>query len=76
MAPQPLHDLICRLHSLTETGSSVTVEWVRDAPWDEHWATVYHGAGGQCADLSREASYKDACRYAQRLVDYHKEVVW
>lgn len=51
--------LACFVQPL-EPGQDLTVEWVREADWDAHWAVVFNGASGCRQEVRRLASYSEA----------------
>jgi hypothetical protein len=52
--------LVCFTQTLDHPNQTLTVEWVRDAEWDRHWAMVFNGASGCRQVVRRLASYTEA----------------
>lgn len=49
----------CFRAPLAHPRQSLAVEYVREAPWDQHWAIVFNGVTCR-QELRRMASYPDA----------------
>ena len=46
--------------ALAHPRQTLTVEWDRDACWDEHWLIVFTTVSGSRQVLRRKASYTEA----------------
>lgn len=57
----------CFTQVLGHPDQSLTVEWVRDADWDRHWAVFFNGASGCRQEVRRLASYAEA----RTMIDRH-----
>jgi hypothetical protein len=58
-------------HSVTlaHPRQTLTVEWDRDARWDEHWLIVFTTVSGVRQVLRRKASYTEARNDVRHLAD-------
>lgn len=55
--------------SLAHPDQTLTVEWDREAPWDEHWLIVFTTVTGVRQVLRRKASFTEARADVRRLAD-------
>ena len=55
--------------TLAHPRQTLTVEWDRDAPWDEHWLIVFTTVSGVRQVLRRKASYTEARADVSDLAD-------
>lgn len=51
---------ICFTQTLDHPRQTLTVEYIRDAEWDQHWAMVFNGASGCRQEVRRLPSYTEA----------------
>jgi hypothetical protein len=54
---------------LAHPSQTLTVEWDRDARWDEHWLIVFTTYSGVRQVLRRKASYTEARADVRDLAD-------
>lgn len=59
---------------LAVPGQSLDIEYVRNAPWDWHWALVFTGVTCR-QELRRASAFTDARAVAARLAARIKETV-
>ena len=58
---------VCFTQVLDHPAQTLTVEYVRAAEWDRHWAVYFNGASGCRQEVRRLASYTEA----RAMVDRH-----
>lgn len=51
---------VCFTQELDCPTQTLTVEYVRSAEWDRHWAVYFNGASGCRQEVRRVASYGEA----------------
>lgn len=51
---------VCFTQTLDYPTQTLTVEYVRDAEWDRHWAVFFNGASGCRQEVRRVCSYREA----------------
>lgn len=61
----PTH--VCFTQTLNHPIQTLTVEYVRDAAWDAHWAVFFNGASGCRQEVRRVCSYTEA----RTMIDRH-----
>lgn len=57
--------MICHTTVLDHPNQTLTVEWDRDADWNQHWLMVFNGASGCRQVVRRLGSYTEARRAIQ-----------
>lgn len=58
---------VCFTQTLAHPAQTLTVEYVRDADWDRHWAVFFNGVSGCRQEVRRLASYTEA----RTMIDRH-----
>ena len=70
---------ICFTQTLDHPRQTLTVEYIRDAEWDRHWAMVFNGASGCRQEVRRTCTYGEARKaidlHMSRLADLRSQTV-
>lgn len=67
---------VCHTQVLDYPTQTLTVEYVRDAAWDAHWAVFFNGASGCRQEVRRLASYTEAREMIRRHLERAAERRW